>query len=188
MKVGIYGGAFDPPHKTHLHVAQTVKEALQLDEVRFVPTKTPAHKAPTVATEEQRVEMVSLMIDGHDGLIVDEVELHRTGTSYSIDTIEFYKQNEPENEFYLIIGGDMVAYLPKWHRIDELVRKVHIVGVARPGYTITSDYPVTVVNIEETDTASSKIRKNLSLSLDVSHELPKIVLEYIVENKLYETN
>lgn len=188
MKIGIFGGAFDPPHLTHLHVAQTVKEALQLDEVRFVPTKTPSHKSPTVATEQQRVDMVSLMINEYDGFHVDEIELRRTGTSFSIDTIESYKQNEPENEFYLIIGGDMVEYLPKWHRIDELARKVNIVGVARPGYVLESEYPVTVVSIKETDIASSKVRQKISQGLDVSNELPKIVLEYIVENKLYETN
>lgn len=188
MRIGIYGGAFDPPHNAHLRVAKTVKKALALDAIRFVPTKVPAHKSPSKATEKQRVEMLERMINETDSFVVDEVELKRSGTSYTVDTIEFYKASEPDNEFYLIIGGDMVEYLPKWHKIDKLSKMVNIVGVSRPGYKIQSEYPITFVEIEELDIASSVIREKIANGMNVSKELPENVLRYIKENRLYENN
>lgn len=186
MRIGIFGGAFDPPHKGHLRIAETVINELSLDEIRFVPTKVPAHKQPSCASGESRVQMISRMIESNSKFVVDEVELSREGTSFTIDTIEFYKRKEPENKFYLIIGGDQIQYLPNWSRIDDLVAQVTLVGVARPAYHVETKYPVTMVEINKIAISSSEIREKIAKGISVADEVPGIVLQYIEENKLYE--
>ena len=126
-RVGILGGTFNPPHIGHLIVANEVKNALDLDEVRLMPTAVPPHKqVPGDATASQRLQMVELAVADSNGLTAFPFEVERGGVSYTFDTMKQLTEMEPDTSFDFIIGGDMIDMLPEWHRIDELVQLVRL--------------------------------------------------------------
>ena len=134
-KVGLLGGTFNPPHIGHLIMANEVKHALHLDEVRLMPTSIPPHKAdPSDATPEQRLHMVKLAVSESPGLTASSFEVDRGGVSYTFDTMTALTEQEPDTHFHFIIGGDMIDMLHRWYRIDDLMKIVTFVGVGRPGY------------------------------------------------------
>jgi len=184
-KIGLFGGTFDPPHNGHLHVACVVQEALQLDEVRFIPTNIPPHKQASSASAEQRLAMLTLVLDGKDFATVDTIELDRVGVSYSIDTVKQLRGQEPDHDFYFMIGGDMIDDLPNWKQFDELLQLVQFVGVRRPNYRGETDLPIQMVEMEEMDISSSEIRHRLKIGQSVSEFLPEKVMAYIKEHSLY---
>ncbi len=185
MSVGLLGGTFDPPHNGHLTIAETVLEALQLDQIRFVPTNIPPHKQQPVAAPRQRVEMLELLTQGNGRLTVDQTELARTGASYTIDTVRILQKAEPDVRFYFIIGADMIDTLPHWKEIDELVQLVSFVGVRRPSYNGVTNYPVKMVTVPELSVSSTQIRARLYKGHDVNGLLPGSVLTYLKEHGLY---
>ena len=144
-KVGLLGGTFNPPHIGHLIMANEVKHALHLDEVRLMPTSIPPHKAdPSDATPEQRLRMVELAVIGIPGLTASSFEVDRGGVSYTFDTMKALTEQEPDTNFHFIIGGDMIDMLHKWYKIDELMKIVTFVGVGRPGTIGETQYPITM--------------------------------------------
>ncbi|KRN29732.1 nicotinate-nucleotide adenylyltransferase (Deamido-NAD(+) pyrophosphorylase) [Lactobacillus selangorensis] len=185
-QVGILGGTFNPPHLGHLIMAEQVGTQLGLDQVLFMPDSTPPHvdkKHPIAAKD--RVAMVERAIMGNPLFGIELCEVKRGGISYTFDTMKYLKQQHPDTDYYFIIGGDMVAYLPKWHKIDELVKLVHFVGVKRRGYTPHSAYPVTWVDAPLIDISSTEIRRKLKQGCSVRYLVPEAVLDYIEEAKLY---
>ncbi len=124
-------------------MADQVMAQLGLDRVLFMPDANPPHVDRKFAIDaNDRVKMVSATIAGNPNFGLELAEVQRGGISYTYDTMLSLKQKHPENDYYFIIGGDMVAYLPKWHRIDDLVKLVQFVGVRRDDYPVTSKYPV----------------------------------------------
>jgi nicotinate-nucleotide adenylyltransferase len=93
----------------------------------------------------------------------------------------------PNHQFYFIIGADMIEYLPKWHKIDELIELVQFVGVKRPEYSLKTDYPITYVDVPAIDVSSSMIRKRVQQGMTVRYLLPDPVIDFIRENHLYGT-
>ncbi|MGM9925500.1 MAG: nicotinate-nucleotide adenylyltransferase [Bacillus sp. (in: firmicutes)] len=187
-RVGILGGTFDPPHVGHLIVANEVLSALQLDEVRFMPNHTPPHKAKSEGvTNCERVEMLRLSIDSHPQFKLELIELESPETSYTFYTMQRLKEKEPDTEFYFIIGADMIEYLPKWHRIDELIELVQFVGVQRPPYTTNTPYPVELIDAPLVYISSSVIRDKVKHGVSIKYLVAPSVEEYIEENSLYET-
>ncbi|KMY50874.1 nicotinate-nucleotide adenylyltransferase [Peribacillus loiseleuriae] len=187
-KVGILGGTFNPPHIAHLIIANEVLDALKLDEIRFMPNYTPPHKIKTDdVPDDDRVAMLKLAIDSHPSFLLETIELERKGTSYTFDTIQVLLDREPNTEFYFIIGADMIEYLPNWHRIDELVELVTFVGVKRPGYEVSTHYPVEIVDIPEMLISSSLIRERVKQRKTIRYLVPDQVWEYMEGNGSYET-
>lgn len=185
-KVGILGGTYNPPHIGHLIIANEVKHALQLDEVRLMPTAMPPHKdADSAVTKEQRLAMVQLAIDGVEGLVSSSFEVDRGGVSYSYDTMKCLVEAEPNTQFYFIIGGDMIDQLDTWHRIDELIQFITFVGVNRPGWNGETDYPVQLVQIPEIDLSSTMLREKFSEKRTVTFLMPPAVEAFIREEGLY---
>ncbi|WP_100402290.1 nicotinate-nucleotide adenylyltransferase [Bacillus sp. FJAT-42315] len=186
-KVGLLGGTFNPPHVGHLIIANEVLEALELDEVRFMPNKTPPHKQMDEGvSEEDRVRMLSVAIDHHPKFRLELIEMERNGKSYTYDTIQLLKEREPEIDFYFIIGGDMIEYLPKWYKVDELCQLVTFVGVKRPGYSTETPYPVHLIDTPEIHLSSSLLRQKAATNGTLKYLLPEKVIAYIKENQLYE--
>lgn len=186
-RVGILGGTFNPPHIGHLIIANEVLCALDLDEVRFMPNHEPPHKQKAGnVTAEDRLAMVSLAIADHPKFTIEDIELLRKGKSYTYDTMVLLKEREPDTEFYFIIGGDMIEFLPHWYRIEELCKMVHFVGVKRPNYCVDTPYPVQMVDVPEIQLSSSLIRKKIAEHQTVKYLLPDRVISYIKENRLYE--
>ncbi|OCA92486.1 nicotinate-nucleotide adenylyltransferase [Pseudobacillus wudalianchiensis] len=187
-KVGILGGTFNPPHIGHLIIANEVLKALHLDEIRFMPNYTPPHKKiDHHIRDEDRLHMLQAAIEGHPCFSVEPIEMERKGTSYTFDTMKALKARESETDFYFIIGGDMIEYLPKWYNIDELSRMVKFVGVRRPGYSVETPYPVQLIETPEIHLSSTMLRQRAAGGGTLRYLLPEKVIAYIKENRLYET-
>jgi nicotinate-nucleotide adenylyltransferase len=193
MKIGIMGGTFDPIHIGHLIAAEQALAQAGLDEVRFMPTYVPPHKSNApVATSEQRWDMVCKAIADHPRFTAERMELDRKGTSYTIDTIHDMKRREPAAQFSFIIGGDMVEYLPRWARIEELAGLIRFIGLERPGFPLMLDKlpgfldgKVIPVRMPQVDISSTEIRERLSRGETIRYLVPAVVQTYIEGNCLY---
>lgn len=185
-QVGLLGGNFNPIHHAHLMIAEQVGQKMGFDEVHLLPSYLPPHvDEKKTIDSEHRLAMVKLAIEDNPFLSVDTRELARKGKSYTFDTMLELTTENPDTEYYFIIGGDEVAYLPKWHRIDELVRIVNFVGVKRAGYAPESPYPIIWVDVPEIQLSSSYIRKQVNQGCSIRYLVPDRVREYIAEEGLY---
>ncbi|WP_416336783.1 nicotinate-nucleotide adenylyltransferase [Enterococcus diestrammenae] len=185
-QVGLLGGNFNPVHTTHLLIADQVGRALGLESVLLMPEFLPPHvdQKKTIAAKD-RLAMLERAVADNPLLGIETCELQRQGKSYSYDTIKELKEKNPDVDYYFIIGGDMVAYLPKWYKIDELMQLVQFVGVRRPGYPVTSTYPLIWVDVPSMDLSSTMIRKKVAQGCSVRYYVPEAVREYIMEKGLY---
>lgn len=164
-----------------------MRDQLGLDRVYFMPDANPPHVDPKFAIDaKDRVAMVNLAITGNSKFAIEMTEIFRGGVSYSYDTMLDLTRRHPENQYYFIIGGDMVNYLSKWHRIDDLVKLVSFVGVKRDGYTPSSKYPIIWVDVPYIDISSTLIRSKIRQHQSIRYLAPDAVLKYIKENQLYE--
>ena len=186
-QVGILGGNFNPIHNAHLVVADQVRQQLGLDKVLLMPEYLPPHvDAKGTIAEHHRLKMLELAIEGIEGLEIETIELERKGISYTYDTMLLLNERDPDTDYYFIIGADMVDYLPKWHRIDELVEIVQFVGVQRPRYKAGTSYPVIWVDVPLMDISSSMVRDFVAKGRTPNFMLPKPVLDYITKEGLYQ--
>lgn len=187
-KVGILGGTFDPPHLGHLIIANEVLDQLGLDEVMFMPNHEPPHKERNSGTTgHDRLTMLKLAIEGHPSFSIESFELNQQGRSYTYDTMKKLTEKNPDNEYYFIIGADMVEYLPHWYNIEELIKLVQFVGANRPNHRLETPYPVTMVEVPMIEISSSMIRSRVQRGNTIRYLLPDPVSRYIEENHLYGT-
>ncbi len=185
-KIGIIGGTFDPPHNGHLLIANEVYRSLELDEVWFMLNQMPPHKmGKNVTSVKERVDMLRLAIEDERFCTLCLIELEREGPSYTYDTILRLQERYKNYEFFFIIGGDMVEYLPKWYKVDELMNLITFVGVTRPGYTLDSPYPIQTLEIPEFAVSSTLIRDRFRTNGNTKYLLPQKVKDYIERNGLY---
>ena len=136
MRIGIYGGSFNPPHLGHMEAARAALEALELDKLLLIPAKTPPHKvmAEGSATPEQRLEMTRLMADGllqPERVEADDLELKREGLSYTSDTLRQLRERYPQDELWLLVGTDMFLSLQSWHEPQVILSLAGIAAFAR---------------------------------------------------------
>lgn len=134
-KLGLLGGTFNPIHRCHLILARTVLRRLDLDQILFIPTGDPPHKAKEdLAPASHRLDMVRLAIEGEAGLSVTDLETRRPGVSYSIETVTSLQASEgPTTSLYFIIGLDAFLELGSWRRAEDLLQSCHFIVVSRPG-------------------------------------------------------
>lgn len=190
-RIGIMGGTFDPIHMTHLYMAEVVKVECCLDEVWFMPAGTPPHKMGNViSSEEDRITMVEKAISSVPYFQLSRIECERKGPSYTVDTMKKLKQEYPESIFYFIIGADMVEYLPKWERIEELVKLVCFIGVGRPEWEQSQKHAfskyVTKVEMIPSYISATAIRERKRAGKSIRFLVPEEVYSYIEEKHLYE--
>ena len=131
-RVGVFGGAFDPPHNAHLALAQTAIDQLQLDELKIIPTGYAWHKDRPLSAAEHRLKMAQLAFRGLDRVSVDEREIKRDGHSYTIDTLVALQAEDPEAAFFLLIGGDQLAAFTGWHRWQDILSRATVCVAERP--------------------------------------------------------
>jgi nicotinate-nucleotide adenylyltransferase len=131
--IAILGGTFDPIHYGHLRLAADVKSAVGLDEVRLIPAGDPPHRAPPVASAEHRLAMTELGCAEIPGLCADAREVHRSGPSYTVLTLESLREDQPKRPLALVIGADAFAGLEQWRRWQQLFTLAHFLVVERPG-------------------------------------------------------
>ena len=185
-QVGILGGNFNPVHNQHLLIADQVGTALNLEKVYLMPEYLPPHVDEKDTIEaEHRLNMLKLAIADNPLFDIEQAELQRKGKSYTYDTMKALIAQNPDTDYYFIIGGDMVEYLPKWYKIDELVEMVQFVGVKRPGYTIDTPYPIIWLDAPMMDLSSSLICKKIAQGCSIRYLVPEAVRNYILEKGLY---
>lgn len=150
MKLGLYGGAFNPIHRCHLVVAEAARSRLGLDTVVFIPTGDPPHKASSeIFPSKHRLEMVKLAIATYPYFQVSDIETQRINKSYSIDTVrELQQRYPPETEMVFIIGLDAFLELPTWKDPDALLSHCDFAVVARPGWTFVSLKELPILGIQ----------------------------------------
>ena len=120
MRLGIFGGSFDPVHYGHLLLAESCREQCRLDEVWFVPAAAPPHKRSRELTAGQhRIEMLRLAVGGHAAFQVSTLEIERGGLSYTVDTLAEIQQHQPAAELFLLMGADSLVDLPSWREPDN---------------------------------------------------------------------
>lgn len=202
-KIGIYGGSFNPPHIGHIRAAVQCKDALGLDRVLLIPAAIPPHKrmADGSPDGETRLRMTQLAFAGLSGFEVSDIELHREGKSYTVDTMEQLRETYPDDELYLMMGTDMFLTFDKWYRPERIAQLAKIVCFSRveEGETLRQQYaeqcallrsqfgcePILLHN-EVTDISSTEIRRLLFFRC-ADRVLPESVLREIGEKGLYGT-
>ena len=132
-RIGLLGGSFDPVHIGHLHIAQHAQQLLALDEIRFIPCHIPPHKPGFSASNQQRIAMLELAINGHSNFVVDDIEIRQNATSYTVNTLAALRANVgDEVSLNFIIGFDSWLSLPQWHKWRSLFEFANLVVCTRP--------------------------------------------------------
>ena len=137
-RIGMFGGAFDPPHKAHLVLAQLAVEALELDELHIIPTGQAWHKARTLSSPEHRLAMTQLAFQGLPHVVVDDRELQRSGPTFTIDTLEALQRENPGAQLYLVMGADQFVAFQQWHKWQAIAGLAIICVADRAPSTPTS--------------------------------------------------
>jgi len=180
-RIGVFGGAFSPIHLGHLLAARAVKEALDLDEVRFLPTGHPAFPKTGLWPAAQRLRQLKAALKGEPGFVVDSRELRRKGTSYAVDTLEQLKAELGEGtQLFFLIGLDAALHLPKWKAPERLPSLARFCVMTRPGVeldqarwrSLKKRFSLKVVHIPEIDISSSEIRKRMAQGKSVRWMVP----------------
>lgn len=185
-QVGILGGTFNPVHIAHLITADQVGKALGLETVALMPSNQPPHQDEKKTIDAvHRLQMLEVAIVDNPLLSIEPIELQRAGKSYTYDTMKLLTEQNPDTDYYFIIGGDMVEYLPKWYKIDELMQMVNFVGVRRPNYPTETEYPIIWIDVPLMDVSSTQLRKKIAQGCSVNYLVPPNVVNYIQEKGLY---
>lgn len=198
MKVGIMGGTFDPIHFGHLATAEAVREIFALDEIIFIPAARPPHKlGRNVTDEKHRLAMTILATRSNKFFRVSDMELKRTGLSYTLDTMnELHRILGDAAELFFIIGADSLADLSKWHAARELVEKCHFIATTRQGVDIDFSAvesffgTAAIEHIHRVITpgleiSSTDLREKINLGRSIKYLVPEVVEEYISREGLY---
>lgn len=200
MRVGIFGGSFDPVHIGHLWIGEAATEGLHLDRLLWVPTATqPLKPGGALATDHQRLEMLRLAISGRGGHFVDDRELRREGVSYSVDTVAELRAESPESEWFFIIGSDSLASMPRWKHPEKLLREVTLAVVQRGGepaidFSVLDEicdaqrlehFRQHVLRMPTIEISSSAIRTRIGQGRAVRYLVPHAVESYLRSSGLY---
>ena len=190
MRVGLLGGTFDPIHLGHLRAAENARETLRLDQVFFVPARTPPHRGEPGAPALDRYAMVALATAFRADFVPSDVEISRTGPSYTVDTVSVFKERDPEGTLVLIIGADNLHQLPQWREPQRILEVCEVAVVERPGEGAAPPPDLGRSRVHHVEgpglaIASRDIRARLQAGASVRHLMADGVAEYIAKRGLY---
>jgi nicotinate-nucleotide adenylyltransferase len=183
MKIGVYGGTFDPIHHGHLILAREARERFGLEKVIFVPAALSPFKSSPAATAQMRLSMLGAAIEDEHGFELDDCELRRPPPSYTIDTIEDMRTRRRDAQIYYLIGEDNLPTLEKWHRFDDLRKAVQFIVLDRTGAPPVHPYPIVHRKI---DISATEIRKRVASGQSIRYFVPQAVEEIIRREKIYQ--
>ena len=201
MRLGIFGGTFDPVHFGHLALAEECLAAANLDELWLVPAASPPHKGgKKLSRFDQRKEMLELAIAGNEKFKVEPMEADRPGPSFTIDTLEEIQKRKPNDELFLIIGGDSALEFSTWKDPAKIASLATIIVRIRPGFIMPTEQEfisqlgkelgvvpkvIFVSGPPYLDVSSSLLKERVSNNKSVRYLLPRAVEVYIQQKKLY---
>jgi len=191
MKLGIFGGTFNPPHIGHLIVAEHVCDALRLDNIVFVPAATPPHKAlDGIVAAAHRVEMLRRAIQGNPNFDISDIEIARGGVSFTVDTLQQLRDEHPSDEFFLLIGMDNLPEFPTWRSPERILELATVVVMTRPGFAANDVPPdlkgrVRICPVPTIGIASSEIRARVKEGKSIRYLVADPVRDYIHHHNLY---
>jgi nicotinate-nucleotide adenylyltransferase len=200
MRMGVFGGTFDPVHVGHLTMAEQCREQARLDQVRFIPAARPPHKLDqTVSSFADRIEMLRLAVAGHPSFVIDDLEAERPGPSFTVDTLEALAARYAGTEFALIVGGDCLGDLPGWREPGRILELAELLIVRRPGFAgvapaqlrlnlgLPGDAHMVCREIDSplVDISSHELRRRIAAGRSVRYWTPRAVECYIETHKLY---
>lgn len=199
MRIGVYGGTFDPIHYGHLLLAESCREQLNLDRVWFLPaTLSPLKQSTPPASGKQRAEMVQLAIGGHEAFELRRDELERGGVSYTVETLAEFQTQHPEDKLFFLVGSDSLKSFPDWvqpQRICELAQLVVVnrgheepsleplQGIAAPNQL--TEIRAHCVQMPGVAISSSELRERVHAGKSIRYQLPRAVELYIQTHELY---
>ena len=201
MRLGIFGGSFDPIHFGHLILAEHCREQAQLDQLWFMPSAMAPHKrdGPTL-TDRQRVELIELAIAGNAAFCCSDIELKRGGVSYTVDTLSSVRDSNPGDELFLLMGADSLYQFDTWREPARILELAIPLVVNRP-YSDVVDLEVFAKHVDSNrlsqfkqynvtspliDISSSEIRSRVAANQTIRYLLPRAVEKYIESQKLYQ--
>lgn len=201
-KIGIMGGTFDPVHNGHLMLADTAYRQFDLDQVWFLPNGNPPHKKEeNIGTDARhRSRMVALAIQGRDYCRLEEYEVRRREVSCSYQTLEHFRKQYPEDEFYFIIGADSLFAIETWVHPERIFPACVILAACRDDHDSLEEMKVQIEHLKKVypkariqllrspliPVSSSEIRRKIQAGLSIAEEVPEEVEAYIKEEELYE--
>jgi nicotinate-nucleotide adenylyltransferase len=189
MKIGIFGGSFDPVHIGHLLVAQAAVEELGLDRLFFIPAaQSPFKSENQIAPAEIRLQLLRLALAGKMNCEIDEQEIKRCGISYSIETLRDYAKRFQDAQLFYLIGADNISKLNEWREANELAKLAVFIAIPRPGESamefpkpfrgrILKGFPIEI--------SASQIRERVKANLPIENLVPPFVADAIHAAKIY---
>lgn len=195
MRLGIFGGAFNPVHNGHLLLAEQCREQCQLDEVWFVPTRIPPHKdADSLSPDADRVEMLKLGTAGRSEFVVSEIELQREEVSWTVDTLRQLSDERPDDELFLLIGADSLRDFPTWKEPEAIAELASVIAVNRGDASfeeLTVDLSpklsdsVRLVSMPGISISATDLRRRVSEGKSIRYLVPRSVEEFIQSRALF---
>ncbi|MBX3180602.1 MAG: nicotinate-nucleotide adenylyltransferase [Candidatus Hydrogenedentes bacterium] len=191
MRIGVFGGTFDPIHTTHVAIGRAALRHKNLDRVLFVVSADPPHKGgDEITPADTRYAMVEAALANEPGLEPCDLELHREGPSYTADTVRALRERYPGAEFYLIIGQDALLDLPKWRSPEAILSEVRLLVLPRPGFngalpeSLEGQYELLPFDLS--DLSSTQVRERIAAGQSTGGALPDAVRSLVEEKGLYD--
>jgi len=205
MKLGIFGGTFNPIHYGHLIGAEEVREYFQLDKIIFVPSGVHPLKTSDIIDASHRFKMTELALKENTYFEISDYEIGQKEPSYTVNTLKFFKELYPRYTLFFIIGVDSFYEIKQWHKPDELIRIIDFIVMSRPGYRSleysdlingkeaenifklkNSDKKAYYIEIFPVSISSSFLRERIRKNKSIRYFLPEEVRMYIQQNRLYK--
>jgi nicotinate-nucleotide adenylyltransferase len=190
MRLGIFGGTFNPPHTAHLIGTELVREEFHLDRILFIPTYIPPHKEQPEVPPAARLRMLHIAIKDNPSFQLIDLEIKRRKVSYTIDTVREIKAKNPDSSLYLIMGTDQSQEFGEWKQPETLLAMLEFIIIARPGFDkekiselLRRKAAFLELNI---DISSTMIRNRIKSGKSIRYLVPEGVREYIIANGLYQ--
>lgn len=191
MRIGLFGGSFNPIHYGHIRLARQLLALAALDEVWFVVSpQNPLKQQTDLLDDDLRLQMVEMALQREKGLRASDIEFRLPRPSYTWNTLQTLRQEHPGDEFTLLIGGDNWERFPLWYRSDDIVRDYNIVVYPRTGSDIDERRlppTVRIVRTRRINISSTMIRQRIALGQTLSRLVPKAVADFIEQHRLYST-
>ena len=192
-RIGLLGGSFDPIHWAHLLLAEVARDAVGLERIYFIPARqNPLKQHPTCASGRHRLAMVQLAIQDNPAFAASDMELKRTGPSYTVETLEAFRDMFPpqDHQLFFIIGKDNLNDLPRWHQPERLVALCRLLVFDRPEVVLGEQAAayldrVTFVSGPRLDISASQIRRRIQTGQSIRYFVPEPVRQYIQAHHLY---